>query len=199
MKSFFTFNQDQLLSFIRSAFKTAGAWLVMHGHAQTGNWLESTEVMGYATIALGFVWSHLHHSNTVQGIPTTPNLPGLKLLLCLGLLSPFALASCSGPGRAAYNSVSVPAITADAAMKAWGDYVAQNHPGVAAEKKVLAAYQKYRLLELTAIDAAHLAADTAGATNGVTLQGIIQTASTPEAGQALSDLIALIRSFGVPI
>jgi hypothetical protein len=83
-------------------------------------------------------------------------------------------------------------------MKIWGDYVHQNHPGPDAERKVLAAYKKYRAIELEAIDAAHVAADSMSSTNSATAT-VNTVLQSPEVQQALTDLVEVIRQFGAKI
>lgn len=131
--------------------------------------------------------------------PTKAGVAG-PLLLSAGLAAAIlALPGCqSTPARVAYNTVSVPAVTVNAAMTAWGDYVGQYHPPVGQELAVKAAFEKYQVAELAAISAAKVYADLAASGNTNSLSARVQTEITSQTvTQALADLVAVIRSFGV--
>ena len=131
-------------------------------------------------------------------------LPFLSVLLLIGLLgfgSVVGFTGCqSTPARIAYNTVSAPAITVNAAMTAWGDYVALWHPPVAQELQVKAGFEKYQAAELAAISAAKVYADLAASGNTNSLSARVNTEiQSQTASQALADLVNLVRSFGVSL
>lgn len=162
-------------------------------------------VMGCATAVLTGIGLILARDNdkTSEDVGAKPaatsagsgNARGVALLLlCLSLAGVGLWAGCQAPPqRIAYNTVAAPAVTADHAMQVWGDYVKQFHPPVSQERAVLDDYRKYRAAELAAIDSAHLAADSMSSTN---FTAVIHS---PEASQALDDLVALIRKFGAKL
>lgn len=100
------------------------------------------------------------------------------------------------PQRMAFNAVKAPAVTADQAMTLWGDYVHQFHPPASQERQVLDTYRKYKVAELAAIDAAQLAANSMSSTNSL-LSTVTTQLQSPQAAQALADLVSLLRQFGV--
>jgi hypothetical protein len=106
-----------------------------------------------------------------------------------------------GPKRVTFNTLSGAEIGVDVAMQGWGDYVKQFHPTPAQEQQVADAYQKYQAAEDAAIDAARFTITvTSGSdTNAITAAQSKQSAATLQASQALADLIALLRQFGVKI
>ncbi len=121
----------------------------------------------------------------------------LALLVACGLLAGYVTGCQSPPQRQAYNVVAAPAMTLDHVMQIWGDYVKANHPPVEQERAALNLYRKAKAAELAAIDAAHLAADTMVSTN---LTATVTTSlQSPEAAQALSDLVDLVRQCGLKL
>jgi hypothetical protein len=88
-------NKDQFLSFVRSALKVAGAYLVAKGIGDASAWQDIT---GGALAVAGLAWSHLFHSDG----PSAPSGPGglggtLKALILAGSLAlPAAWLGCSG-------------------------------------------------------------------------------------------------------
>lgn len=120
-------------------------------------------------------------------------------LLVIGVL---IVAGCVyGPRRVTYNTLAGVEIGADQAMQLWGDYVAQFHPPVEQEKIVADAYGKYQLAEEAAIDATVLGINLAGSgnTNGIANAQSQQSAAMLKAQQALSELLQLLRQFGVKL
>ena len=126
----------------------------------------------------------------------------LSSLLAATLILGF-VGCTSTPSRQAYNVVAVPAVTVDHVMAGWGDYVAKYAPSADEERQVKAAYEKYQVAEIMAIDAAQAYATLAasGATNAIDLAASLvnnQNASQA-ASQALADLVKLVESFGVKL
>lgn len=122
--------------------------------------------------------------------------PLLALALCAGLLA--VTPGCStSPPMAVYRATSTAHITVDAAMRAWGDYVAQFHPPVSQEAAVRDAFNKYKLAQLAVLDAAigYQQAQSDGAALSQAQRDL--NAALAAAGAALGDLTSLITSFGV--
>ena len=62
-------------------------------------------------------------------------------------------AGCATVSRTAYNTQSATQITAETAMTAWGNYVAQYQPGPEVELKVKNAYERYQSAMIVAVNA----------------------------------------------
>lgn len=112
------------------------------------------------------------------------------------------LPGCSGgPQRIAYNAQVGAQMTVDTAMKAWGDYVQQFHPGVEKERQVLKLYNEAKAAAIEAIDASELyaAAVSNGNTNSAPGLNDAAQAKQQAAAKTLSDLVNLLRQFGVKL
>jgi len=107
------------------------------------------------------------------------------------------------PQQAAYEAATGVQVSVDVAMTAWGDYVKQFHPSDQARAQVKAAYEKYQACAVAVIDAEQLVESLASSTNsppGVILDANAKnTDAATVASQALADLVALVRQFGVKI
>lgn len=113
-----------------------------------------------------------------------------------------AFSGCAGgPQRVAYNVQAGAQITVDSAMKIWGDFVKQFHPGVDKERAVFAAYNKAKSAALEAIDASELyaAAVSSGDTNSVPALNLTAQAKQQAAASTLADLVNLLQQFGVKL
>lgn len=171
------------------------------------HWLPGLGVLlssiGLSSLGLAARDNNKSSEQVGAGGSTLPIAPRKVLpLLLVGLLGLGSVVSFTGcqstPARIAYNTVSAPAITVNAAMTAWGDYVAQWHPPVAQELQVKAAFEKYQAAELAAISAAKVYADLAASGNTNSLSARVNTEiQNQTASQALADLVNLVRSFGV--
>jgi hypothetical protein len=110
------------------------------------------------------------------------------LLLLVALLA----AGCGTAQRNAYRTAYTTAVSVDAAMSAWGDYVAEFHPPASEEAKVKAAYERYRASMLVVADAGKAWAEGTGS------QARLDLAIATAAG-SLGDVLDLVRKFGVNI
>lgn len=116
--------------------------------------------------------------------------------LCAGYIS----GGCKNAERTAYNTVSATQVTVETAMTAWGRYCAANNPTSETRSKVKSAYIRYQAAASAFISAEQLY-ESLTATNAAASTSAapgVQTASVA-ANAALSDLIALIQSFGVKL
>jgi hypothetical protein len=118
--------------------------------------------------------------------------------LCAGL----SLVSGCGttPQQATYVAAGTTITSVDAAMTAWGDYVAQFHPPASQEAAVKAAYQKYQAAMTAVVDAMqiYVTLSGSGSTNAPPALATVTTAQTL-ASQACADLLALLTQFGVKL
>lgn len=123
-----------------------------------------------------------------------------KLYLITGLCAALAFTAlpiavtqtgCASANRTAYQTVGVTQITVDAAMNAWGAYVASGKAGETQEAQVKLAYQQYQATAVTVIDAARAAGANANAP--------ILNQAVAAASASLNNLINLVKSFGVKL
>ena len=135
-------------------------------------------------------------ARTKAAVSTTATMAVIGLVLPPAVL----IQGCSSTNSAAYHATGTAVVTVDAAMTAWGDYVAKNHPGAAAEQKVKSAYETYQRSVSVVADAAsgYLKAKAANDPAMPKLQAEFNNALAAT-GAALVDLTALIRSLGVKI
>jgi hypothetical protein len=113
-----------------------------------------------------------------------------------GVLS---LTSGCASNQTVYRTSGTAKVTADAAMRTWGAYVAQFNPSVEKEQQVKAAFEKYQAAQLLLLDSA-IAYRKAEASGGdKTAAQAKLDASIAGASAALGDLIGLIESFGVKL
>jgi len=118
-------------------------------------------------------------------------------------IMPLALVSTQGCGslnKTTYKVAQGSAITVDAAMTAWGNYVSVNHPSVATEQKVKAAYDTYVKSAIIVADAgiAYNRAKEVNSPDVATQQAALQSA-LKAASDALNGLVDLLRQLGVKI
>jgi hypothetical protein len=183
---------------------SGGTVLVTKGIASQD---ELNDIIGGLLGFIAVVWSYWHHSTAnapaaavnsgnqtltaaVTKIVTAKNS---GILLCA--LSLFC--GCASAPETAFKAEAATDITVSAAMTAWGDYVAQFHPPASEELAVESAFDKYQALEILAVDAtAFYTEETSTNSAGSTAA---MTSAQNDAGQALEDLISLIRTFGVKI
>lgn len=124
-----------------------------------------------------------------------------SIIACVALAITSAIfTGCTSTTGTLYKTENTVQTTVEVAMTAWGDYVAAHHPGPAAEAKVKAAYEKYQVYAAAVVDASQGYAALAGASptdQPPSMQAV--NAALSNSSQALADLTALIRSFGVKI
>jgi hypothetical protein len=113
----------------------------------------------------------------------------------------FMVSGCgTTPQQASYQAAGTIVTSADAAMTAWGDYVAQFHPPASQEAAVKAAYQKYQATMAALVDAVQIYVTLAGSgsTNAPPALTTVTTAQQL-ASQSLADLLAMLTQFGVKL
>jgi len=143
---------------------------------------------------------------TPPAIPgNTTSTPAAKIPILLAMLGCLALgtAGCSTTQQGVvYKSASAVQTALDGTMTIYGDYLKIHPLPDATRAKVRDAYIKVEAA-LTVVVDAEIALGTATAQNSpsatVTAAQGQQTAALAQASQALSDLVALVRSFGVKI
>lgn len=111
--------------------------------------------------------------------------------------------SCSTANTVAYKSVTTTQVTVEAAMTGWGDWIqdqAIKGTPVPMEQraKVKAAYERYQAAAVLVTDAGMGYTRANGTTNAPTAQAALNVA-IQVAGASLSDLVNLIRSFGIKL
>lgn len=105
----------------------------------------------------------------------------------------------SSPATTAVRVSDASKVTVEAALGAWDAYIVANHPPLTQQAAVKRAWEKYQAAQLVVLDAALILkeAQTSGA-NTITAQAALNSAIA-NGGQAIADLLALVRQFGVRI
>lgn len=107
---------------------------------------------------------------------------------------PLMITGCKSGNQTAYRTVQSVDITADVAMRAWGVYVRERHPGVEAEQRVEAAFNAYIAVAMVVAEAG--VALSRADNQSTRSQFDIALAA---AAVALGDLTNLISAFGVKL
>ena len=147
--------------------------------------------------------THYMHEDITQDNPTAAKSTGGNSLLVLvasfWILAAGATGCASAPG-VAFKATGTADSVAVAALGAWNDYCAANHPPVSQQLAVKAAFQKFKAAEVTALDVA-LVLQAYSATNSADSAFALakSTAAVSAETDALTDLINLLKSFGVKI
>lgn len=118
----------------------------------------------------------------------------IVLVLALVGLAPIVGISCKNPNQSAYRVVGTVQVSADVAMRAWGDYVHRAHPSIEAEQKVKTAYDRYRAAAIVVTDAGKALAQVDSPAGRTRLD-----IALAEASASLGDLTNLIESFGIKL
>ena len=122
------------------------------------------------------------------------------ILLIFGLWSAVFVACRSTPQQTVYRSIAVTQVSVDTIMKGWGTYVASGRATVAQEQVVKDAYEKYQHAFAAACDAgAAYAASSVTNSTGATGYKAALDYAIENANRALTDLQALVTSFGVKL
>lgn len=78
---------------------------------------------------------------SVPSVPTTSTIP---LLLLCSILAIGSGTACRSPEQTAYRTIGTVAVTVDAAMNTWGDYVRVGYSTSDQEAKVRLNYERYQ-------------------------------------------------------
>jgi len=121
------------------------------------------------------------------------------LLLCAFALSPAFTGCKSSPATTAVRVSDSAKVTVEAALGAWDAYIVANHPPLAQQAAVKKAWERYQAAQLLVLDTA-LILKEAQATGGntITAKATLDSAIA-NGGQAIADLLALVRQFGAKI
>jgi hypothetical protein len=114
--------------------------------------------------------------------------------------SPVVFTGCgTTPAARAVQVSDAAKVTVEAALGAWDAYIVANHPPLNQQAAVKRAWQRYQATQLVVLDTALILkeAETTG-TNKTAAQAAMDSAIA-NAGQAIADLVALIRQFGAKI
>jgi hypothetical protein len=192
-------NPDQTSNAIEKLIVLGSGYAIAHGIGDSSLWQTLTP----AFVALvAYIYSHWRQSAPAAAKSTTPPAGGIKLLLFILLLVPaFYTAGCSTSATTtAYQASQTGAVSLDAAMTAWGHYCKEFNPSYSERLQVEGLYNKAQAAETALVEgeliAATLSTNTISGTNALSINIPLLT---QQAGQALSDLVALLRNFGVSI
>lgn len=190
-------NSAQLVSLLTLGLGSLTGWLANSGRMDksTGDAI-TAGLIAFVTWALAH-W--FHGSTTTAAATTSPTPPASKVsaFLLVGALA-WALAFSSGCATAtgnAYKAEAATDATVTAAMTAWGDYVAQNHPSAAVEQQVATAFANYQQAELLAIDATAAYAAMSSTNSAASTANMV--AASASVANAMTDLTQLLTNLGV--
>ncbi|MDE3068615.1 MAG: hypothetical protein KGJ60_13855 [Verrucomicrobiota bacterium] len=188
-------NPAQIKNIVSTILQSGLGILVGRGLI-TGN--ESNSIGG--AIAALFVFFITHHWHSISSPPSPTSggkAGGILQVLLAAFAAGFLSAGCaSTPQQTIYRAAGSSVVSVDAAMKLWDAYVAANHPGTNAEKRVKSDFERYQSAMSVALDAGAAYAATSG-TNSTALAGFQNAVS--HSSQDLIDLESLIASFGVKL
>jgi hypothetical protein len=193
-------NTDQINSAVRSAFKIIGAILLAHGATKAAALVNSEDVIGLVLTVAGLIASHNWHRNTSAATPTAGGRTGgAALLVALGLASSilFAGGCSSTPQTVTYQAAATSSVTVETALKAYNDFAASGKTTPAQNAAVKAAFERYQAAFALVCDAGAVYSATSQ-TNAPAASAALQTAIV-NANQSISDLIAVVQSFGVKL
>lgn len=108
------------------------------------------------------------------------------------VFAPIAVTGCKSVNQTAFRTVQSVDITADVAMRAWGVYVREGHPGVEAERRVESAFNAYLATAMFVADAGVALSKADNQSTRVQLDIALAAAAA-----ALGNLTNLIAAFGV--
>lgn len=195
-------NQDQIMSYIRSALKIGGALLMAHGYAKAGGMadqlLNMPDVIGFLATGIGLLMSHFTHasSDTASGNPKTP--VWIWVLAALALSLPVTGCNTT-PQRVTYEAAATTTVTVETAIKAYNVYVAGKTDAttIAHNQAVKVAYLKYQAAAAVVCDAGKIYAATS-ATNAPAANEALDEA-VADRNATIADVINLVKSFGVKL
>lgn len=114
--------------------------------------------------------------------------------------APVILVGCTG-GCASNDAVSkisgTAKVSADAAMRTWGQYVKQFHPPAEQEQAVKDAFEKYQAAQVLMLNAAIAYREAEAAGGDKTAAQAKLDSATAGISAALGDLVTLLTKFGV--
>jgi hypothetical protein len=199
-------NIDQIKSLVRLILNAIAGGILAYTASKSqsakdtagflAGFINGPDALAAAMLLVNWTWGHFTHA----AVPNdTSGAGGSKTALILALMLPaLCFTGCATAPTKAFKAVGATDITVVAAMGAWNDYVAQNHPPVSQELAVKAAFEKCQSAELLALDGTATAIPLT-LTNGVTMKSIIVQAGSPSAASALADLVNLLTQFGVKL
>jgi len=134
--------------------------------------------------------------NTKDQTPTLPLLLIGALLVC-GV--PTVMGCKSTPAKIAANASDGARITVEAALGAWDAYIVKNHPPLKQQEAVRSAWVTYKQAQLVVLDAAILLKQAQTAGSDTAPAQTLLSGAIVDASNALADMLALLRQFGVKI
>lgn len=144
-------------------------------------------------------------TNTPKVKPPTDqgnSIAGPLTLLLIASLAIMPLGGCvkgTTPAKAIVNISDTSKITADSALRVWDAWIVAHHPPLEQQAAVRKAWKKYKSAQLLVLDAALVVkvSSTQG-TDPAEADAKLNSAIA-EAGNALADLLNLLRTFGVKL
>jgi len=203
-------NNNQIASLVRLLLNTLSgailAWTASKSQPAKDlagylvQFINGPDALALVCSGVAWLWGHLTHSapNPTGGGSKTG---GVGLLVSLGVASVLLLSGLTGcqttAQQATYQAAGTASVTVEAALHAYDVFAAQGKTTPAQNAAVKAAYEKYQSAFAVVCDAGAVYASTV-TTNAPAASAALQTAIV-NANQTISDLVNLIRSFGVTI
>lgn len=133
-----------------------------------------------------------------QASANPPIMPMLLVIACCFSFTGCALFKAE-PAKVAANVSDASKITIEAALAAWNDYIPVGQPTLEQQAKVREIWKRYRAAQLLILDTAIILkeAETAGLDTAESQAAMNRAIA--EAGNALADIIAALRTFGVKL
>ena len=194
-------NSDQIASLVRSGLKIIAGLLAAHGMQDTAGLLNTPDVTAAVLLVVSLAWSHFTHTSPLDANSgPSSRSGGVQLLVCLCAASfLFFQAGCSStPQQVTYQAAATSNVTVQTALQAYDQFAAAGKTTPAQNAAVKAAYEKYQATMAVVCDLGQVYAAAGTSTNSTAAKAALDTAGT-NAAQELSDLVALIQSFGVKL
>ena len=190
-------NTEQIASIVRTGLKLVAGILAAHGLADTASIVNTPDAVSLVLLIISASWSHFSHASP----PAPPSKPTVTLMIALASASLlFTGSGCSTtPERVTYQSAASVTVTAAEAVRAYNVFAAAGKTTVAQNLQVKAAFENYQASMAVACDLGAAYAAASGSTNNAAGARLALATATANVSQELSDLLALIRSFGVNI
>ena len=204
-------NSKQLTSFVAWVLNALSGGVIAYTAAKSpaaqslgqfaANLITGPDCAAGLVLVITKLVTHFMHEEIAQDNPPAAKSTGgnslLVLVVAFGLAAVMFTGCASAPGNL-YKATGSSDSVAMAALGAWNDYCAANHPPVTEQQAIKNAFEKFRLSEIAALDLALVVGSYTG-TNAPadTLQKA--TAAVSDETAALADLINLLKSFGVKL
>jgi hypothetical protein len=163
------------------------------------NLITGPDVVAACVLGLTWLWGHVTHAQTASASSngSASKLPLTLLVAMLALPLGLSTGCNTTPQAAAYRAAGSTAVTVEAALAAYDQFAAAGKTTPAQNAAVKDAFLKYQRAFAVVCDAGAVYAAT-GQTNAPAASLALQTA-VANANQSISDIVSLVKSFGVKL